>query len=246
MALLPLCIPHKRANVGETIRKVLANISALNEQEDISYDNPWKVGLNPFQRKQIAKYGLENVKLPGINYSRATIEQRMLCAIMATPKNDRGKGLMTLTEQLKELDKARKNLISGGRLAIVTNADLAYVLAQGAIVEASETDDEGIPFLREGKQAYARMLDAQANIQPVPIGEKAEAWRFISMLSAPATTIKNVTGNEIAKDADRVATASVVWLDKMIAKKTGTRMIGNTTRAERPKCIIVPTTKVKY
>lgn len=212
-----------RGTLGEQVERVRRNIETL--ERGTSRDNKWGLPLNEFQMQKIRERGLENVPLAGDLYNRATTKQRMLHAILATPQDYRGEGLMTLTEQLDALQS--------GREAVVTEADLNFILAQAAIVEGSETDDKGIPLLDEGKRAYTRMKEAQGNIIPVTFGEKLSAWRYMSMLSSPVTTIKNVGGNMLMTQADEIAKASVGWLDELIAKRTGTRTVSAATRAER-------------
>ena len=208
----------------EVTRRVMANIDAIMG-EDISTDNPWGLPLNPFQREKIAEYKLENVELPGLAYNRATVEQRMLCAILATPQDRVGPNGDTLTQQLKDL--------KAGKLAVVTEADYNYILSQGAIVEGSAVDEAGVPLTREGEQAYGRMKDAQANIQPTSLAEKMSAWRYMNLLSSPVTTIKNIDGNLLIQEAERISTMGAAWLDKQIAKKTGMRTTDTATREER-------------
>ncbi len=222
--------PEERdANVVSA--RVMANIDAMNANEEVSYDNPWGLPLNPFQMEQIARFKLEKVKLPGLAYNRATIEQRQLCAILATRQDYRGEGVMSLMQQLEALEQNKK--LFGKKVAVVTDADLYYITSQGAIVEASEVDEADIPVDREADQAYARMLDAQANIVPVSMQEKLNAWRYMSMLSSPVTTVKNVGANEIMKRADRVSTMGAAFFDRMAAKRTGSRQVGMTTKSER-------------
>ena len=211
--------------------RVMANIAAMNANEEVSTDNPWGLPLNPFQMERIAAYKLEKVKLPGLAYNRATIEQRQLCAILSTPQDYRGEDVMSLTQQLEALEQNKK--LFGKKTAVATDADLYYITAQGAIVEASEVDEAGIPVDREADQAYARMLDAQANIIPVSMEEKLSAWRYMSMLSSPVTDVKNVGANVIMGEAERVSTAGAAFFDRMASKWTGTRSVATTTRAER-------------
>ena len=210
-------------NAGEVTRRVMANIDALNQ--NVSTDNEWGLPLNPFQLEQIKKYKLNGVKLPGLAYNKATTKQRMLCAILATPSDRIGPNKMTLTEQLDALKR--------GKLAVVTEADYNYILSQAAIVESVEVDEAGVPLNREGEQAYGRMRDAQANIEPVSNHEKRQTWRIIGMLTSPVSSIKNINGNLIMQEADRVSTLGAAWLDAQVAKKTGTRSVGVATMAER-------------
>ncbi len=210
----------------EVVERVTQAIDAMQD-EDYSTDNRWGLPINSFQRGKIREYGLENVDLPGLAYNRATKEQRMLCAILASKTDDRGPGRQTLSQQLVDL----KN----GRLAVVTDADIYYILSQAAIVEAcDEVDSEGVPLDPEGRLAYARMLEAQANTIPVSAAEKLRAWQYMNMLSAPVTTIRNVVGNQIMDTVEGAGTALFgQWIDRAIAQKTGTRTVAVSTREER-------------
>lgn len=211
-------------DVNEVTRRVLANIDAL-QQEDVNSNNEWNLPLNQFQRDKIGEYGLYGVKLPGLNYNRATKKQRMLCAILATPQDRVGPNRQTLTQQLKDLNS--------GKLAVVTEADYNYILSQAAIVEGSATDDAGVPLNREGEQAYGRLRDAQANIQPASRAEKLSAWRYINLLSSPVTTIKNIDGNLLIQEAERVSSLGAAWIDRQISKKTGNRTTSYAKRSEK-------------
>ncbi|MDO5378724.1 MAG: hypothetical protein Q4G52_10365 [Clostridia bacterium] len=215
--------PH--ADVGDVYGKVMANIEFLERSEMVSRDNEWNVPLNDFQTEMIDRYGLSGTKLPGLLYNRATTKQRMLCAIFATPQDVRGIDRLTLTEQLEAL--------KAGKLAVVTEADYNYILSQAAIVEGSETDESGLPLSREGQQAYGRMRDAQANVEPASLSDKLGAWRYMNLLSSPVTTIKNLSGNLLMQQADRISKNRLTeFVDKLAQKKTGTRTIARVTREE--------------
>lgn len=210
----------------EVVERITRAIDAMQDA-DYSTDNRWGLPINSFQREKIREFHLENVDLPGLNYNRATVEQRMLCAILASPRDDLGAGRQTLTQQLTDLEN--------GRLAVVTDADINYILSQAAIVEAcDEVDSEGVPLDPEGRLAYARMLEAQANTIPVPAAEKLRAWQYMNMLSAPATTARNVAGNQIMDTVEGAGTALFgQWIDRAVAQKTGTRTVAVSTSEER-------------
>lgn len=210
----------------EVVQRITQAIDAMQDA-DYSTDNRWGLPINSFQHEKIRGFHLENVDLPGLGYNRATREQRMLCAILASQTDDRGAGRQTLTQQLKDL----KN----GRLAVVTDADINYILSQAAIVEAcDEVDSNGVPLDPEGRTAYARMLEAQGNTLPVSAAEKLRAWQYMNMLSAPITTIKNVGGNQIMDTVEEAGTALFgQWIDRAVAKVTGTRTVAAATSEER-------------
>ena len=210
----------------EVVQRITQAIDAMQDA-DYSTDNRWGLPINSFQREKIREYRLENVDLPGLGYNRATRAQRMLCAILASQTDDRGAGRQTLTQQLTDL----KN----GRLAVVTDADINYILSQAAIVEAcDEVDSNGVPLDPEGRTAYARLLEAQGNTLPVSAAEKLRAWQYMNMLSAPVTTVKNVGGNQIMDTVEEAGTALFgQWIDRAVAKVTGTRTVAAATREER-------------
>ena len=238
-----------RLSAAEQTRRATANIEAMEAAEsDVSDDNPWRLPINSFQRGLIKRFGLDNEKLPGVSYNRATVRQRALCAILACPQDDLGAGSLTLTQQLEYLSKGRLSLrdrsrtltgqiadILSGRVAVVTEADLNYILSQAAIVEAcTELDREGVPSDREGQIAYRRMLEAQANTQPQGLLTMYNALRYINMLSGPATAIRNVVGNTLMYGADNLGKAAFgQWIDAAVSRVTGTRTIAAVTREER-------------
>lgn len=211
-----------RLSAAEQTRRATVGIEAMEAAEsDVSDDNPWRLPINGFQRGLIKRFGLDNEKLPGVSYNRATVRQRALCAILACPQDDLGAGRLTLTQQLEYLSKGRLSLrdrsrtlteqvrdILSGRVAVVTEVDLNYILSQAAIVEAcTELDREGVPADREGRIAYRRMLEAQANTQPQGLLTMYNALRYINMLSGPATAIRNVVGNTLMYGADNLGKA---------------------------------------
>lgn len=238
-----------RLSAAEQTRRATANIEVMEAAEsDVSDDNPWRLPINSFQRGLIKRFGLDNEKLPGVSYNRATVRQRALCAILACPQDDLGAGRLTLTQQLEYLSKGRLSLrdrsrtlteqvrdILSGRVAVVTEADLNYILSQAAIVEAcTEFDREGVPADREGQIAYRRMLEAQANTQPQGLLTMYNALRYINMLSGPATAIRNVVGNTLMYGADNLGKAAFgQWIDAAVSRVTGTRTISGVTREER-------------
>lgn len=227
-----------RPSAAEQTRRATADIDAMEaDGGDVSYDNPWKLPINGFQRGLIRCFGLENEKLPGVNYNRATVRQRALCAILACPQDDLGAGRLTLTQQLAYMSQGRLSLrdrsktlteqvagVLSGRVAVVTEADLNYITSQAAIVEAcAELDSDGVPADREGQLAYARLLEAQANTQPHGLLSMYNALRYMNMLSAPATAIRNVVGNTLMYGADNLGKAAFgQWIDAAVSRFTGT------------------------
>ena len=202
--------------------RTYADLSTL--PQDVSRDNPWNLPLNPAQMALIRQFGLMGEKLPGASYSRASQTQRMLAAIIATPNNVRGDGLLTLCQQLEAMKQG---------LAVVTEADLSYIAGQASEVLAQGVTDAGTPATVEGRIAMARMYDTQANTVPATFGQKFNAIRYDNMLSAPATWVRNVTSNVLVAPLEKASTWLASAADAAVAKRTGTRTTAYTTKEER-------------
>lgn len=202
--------------------RTYADLSTL--PQDVSRDNPWNLPLNPAQMALIRQYGLMGEKLPGASYSRASQTQRMLAAIISTPNNVRGDGLLTLCQQLEAMKQG---------LAVVTEADLSYIAGQASEVLAQGVTDAGTPATVEGKIAMMRMYDTQANTVPATFGQKFTAIRYDNMLSAPATWVRNVTSNVLVAPLEKASTWLASAADAAVAKRTGTRTTAYTTKEER-------------
>ena len=202
--------------------RTYADLSTL--PQDVSRDNPWGLPLNPAQMALIRQYGLMGEKLPGASYSRASQTQRMLAAIIATPNNVRGDGLLTLCQQLEAMKQG---------LAVVTEADLSYIAGQASEVLAQGVTDAGTPATVEGRIAMARMYDTQANTVPATFGQKFNAIRYDNMLSAPATWVRNVASNVLVAPLEKASTWLASAADAAVAKRTGTRTTAYTTKEER-------------
>ena len=202
--------------------RTYADLSTL--PQDVSRDNPWNLPLNPAQMALIRQYGLMGEKLPGANYSRASQTQRMLAAIISTPNNVRGDGLLTLCQQLEAMKQG---------LAVVTEADLSYIAGQASEVLAQGVTDAGTPATVEGRIAMARMYDTQENTVPATFGQKFTAIRYDNMLSAPATWVRNVASNVLVAPLEKASTWLASAADAAVAKRTGTRTTAYTTKEER-------------
>lgn len=202
--------------------RTYADLSTL--PQDVSRDNPWGIPLNPAQMALIRQYGLMGEKLPGANYSRASLNQRMLAAIISTPNNVRGDGLLTLCQQLEAMKQG---------LAVVTEADLSYIAGQASEVLAQGVTEAGTPATVEGRIAMARMYDTQANTVPATFGQKFTAIRYDNMLSAPATWVRNVASNVLVAPLEKASTWIASAADAAVAKRTGTRTTAYTTKEER-------------
>ena len=106
-------------------------------QEDVSDDNPRALQLEPWKTELIDQYKLRGTKLIGDTYSYATVKERMPAAIIATPNNNRGDGLLTLCQLLEAMRQG---------LAVVTEADLNYIAGQmSTFLYAEESELEGMP-----------------------------------------------------------------------------------------------------
>ena len=202
--------------------RTYADLSTL--PQDVSRDNPWGIPLNPAQMALIRQFGLMGEKLPGANYSRASLNQRMLAAIISTPNNVRGDGLLTLCQQLHAMKQG---------LAVVTEADLSYIAGQASEVLAQGVTDAGTPATAEGRIAMKRMYDTQANTVPATFGQKFTAIRYDNMLSAPATWVRNVVSNVLVAPLEKVSTWIASAADAAVEKRTGTRTTAYTTKEER-------------
>lgn len=202
--------------------RTYADLSGL--PQDVSRDNPWNLPLNPAQMALIRQYGLMGEKLPGASYSRASQTQRMLSAIIATPNNVRGDGLLTLCQQLEAMKQG---------LAVVTEADLSYIAGQASEVLAQGVTEAGTPATVEGRIAMMRMYDTQANTVPATAGQKFTAIRYDNMLSAPATWVRNVASNVLVAPLEKASTWLASAADAAVAKRTGTRTTAYTTKEER-------------
>ena len=202
--------------------RTYADLSAL--PQDVSRDNPWGIPLNPAQMALIRQFGLMGEKLPGANYSRASLNQRMLAAIISTPNNVRGDGLLTLCQQLHAMKQG---------LAVVTEADLSYIAGQASEVMAQGVTEAGTPATAEGRIAMKRMYDTQANTVPATFGQKLTALSYDNMLSAPATWVRNVASNVLVAPLEKVSTWIASAADAAVAKRTGTRTTAYTTKEER-------------
>ena len=194
--------------------------------QDVSWDNPWRIPLNPAQMALIARYKLTDTKLPGDTYSVSTLKQRMLCAIIATPNNVRGDGMMTLCQQLEAMKAG---------YAVVTEADLNYINGQmSTYLYAEGPAHDGLPVTTEGKLALSRVYDAQANTVQAGFMEKLNAFGYTNMLSSTKTWVKNVASNMMIRPLE-LASEKIggVIEQKVVTPKTGNRTTDAPNRAER-------------
>lgn len=170
------------------------------------YDNKWNVPLNERQKALIDKYGLKNVARPGEHYNRATTEQRMLEAILATPDPLAKTGLgLNLVDRL-EMMKAK--------LPVITIADLAYI-EQNMRTYCSFADATDADAGRMGDLALSRVYEAYGNIDPATLGEKIKTWGYVAMLTNLPSAARNIVGNTSMNAVNAAADGVAVTLDQI-------------------------------
>lgn len=216
----PTVAPHVQ-KVYDSAADLKARLDKLDD--GTSRSNPWGLPLNAAQMELAKKYGLMGTALPG-DYAHATLKQRMLCAIIATPDGVRGDGLLTLCQQLEFMKEG---------YAVVTEADLNYIAGQMSEVIAQGGVENEIPKTREGQIALSRVYDAQANITPAGRMEKFRSYTYANMLSAPVTWVRNVASNVLMDLLEQLSTGLASLADRAVAAKTGTRTTARATRDER-------------
>jgi len=200
------------------------NGALLKLSGEISYDNPWELPLSDKQMKLIRDYKLTGEKLPGVNYNVATVKQRMLAAIVAAGPEVQGDGMLALCQQLEAMKRGH---------AVVTKADLTYTAGQMAEFRMLEGEDAKVPETQAGKMALGRAYQAQDNVRQEGFFSKWSALRFMNMLSAPATFVRNISSNVLSGGLEGVATAVATAADKHAARKTGTRTTAIATKQEK-------------
>lgn len=173
-------------------------------------NSKWGIPINEQQAELIRQYKLEKVSRPGIHYNRATLKQRMLEAILATPnvleKTNEG---LTLIERLEYMKAGAP---------VVTNADLQYIGRQMAMYAAMDVDSqEG----RIGQLALARMYEANANITQADLIEKINGGRFLNMLFNATSPMRNVIGNTLMTGVNSTSDLVANALDTVISLGTG-------------------------
>ena len=208
--------------MDEHAQRVADRLNALPEPEEASSENRWRVTLNQQQLELIREYGLQHTRRPGIYYNRATTEQRMLEAIIATPNPlaATGNGL-NLVQRLEYMNSG---------LAVVTNADLNYIGTQlGQFIGLG-----GEVGSRDADVAVARAYEAFGNITPVGIRQKMRTWRYMSMLGTLTSPERNIIGN-IAQSVPNAVShglaANVV--DPIVSLFTGQRTTASLDVRER-------------
>lgn len=214
--------PEAVERVYRDAQEVHAEIEKLSGE--ISYDNPWNLPLSDKQMELIRRYRLTGEKLTGVNYNVATVKERMLAAIIATGPNASNRALKALGQQLAAMKKGH---------AVVTKADLNYTASQMSEFRLVEGADAITPTTQAGKEALGRAHQAQDNVTQESLYSKWTALRFMNMLSAPATAVRNVTSNVLAGGLEGTATRVAAYFDRKAARKTGTRTTTWANRQEK-------------
>ena len=185
----------------------------LNAGGSVTVDasnSKWGVPINPQQAELIKQYELENVRRPGDHYNWATRKQRMLEAILQTPNplEMTGNGL-NLIQRLEFIKRGQ---------ACFTNADLNYIGHWMSVFAHSPIDDQES---RIGDIALSRVYEAYGNITEAGWGEKAQTWRYTSMLISVPSAMRNVVGNATMNVINDAANDLAAVLDMAISAATG-------------------------
>lgn len=219
-------IDNAARKVADQIRDMQSGdeLLRLNAGGDFTIDesnNRWGIPINEQQQALIDHYGLNNVARPGIFYNRATTQQRMLEAILATPNPLEVTGLgLNLIQRLEFMQDGE---------AVITNADLNYIGTQLGQFVAQGGDEGG----READLAVSRAYEAYGNITPSTTREKLRTWRYVSMLLSVPSAVRNVIGNTSQNVVNATAHGIAVELDKAIARATGQRTVEHLNYQER-------------
>lgn len=203
----------KQGRIYDTAETVQQKAQSAPNSDVVSADNPLHIPLSGAQTALIDHYGLWGTKLLGYDYFKASVKERQLAAIIATPNNNRGNGLLTLCQQLEFMKRG---------YAVVTEADLNYITGEMATYQLLEGDNE-TPQTPEGKTIIQRMYSAQANTKQNSAWQKFNNYGYDSMLSGSKTWNKNVMSNVLIRPLELTSEAIGSVADRMIAKKTGNR-----------------------
>jgi hypothetical protein len=203
----------KQGRIYDTAETVQQKAQSAPNSDVVSTDNPLHIPLSGAQTALIDHYGLWGTKLPGYDYFKASVKERQLAAIIATPNNNRGNGLLTLCQQLEFMKRG---------YAVVTEADLNYITGEMATYQLLEGDNE-TPQTPEGKTIIQRMYSAQANTKQNSAWQKFNNYGYDSMLSGSKTYSKSFESNVLIRPLELTSEAIGSVADRMIAKRTGNR-----------------------
>ena len=209
-------VSKKAVDAYEAAERTRKAAQSAEGSETVSTDNPLHIPLSGAQTALIDRFGLWNTKLPDYDYFRASLKERMLAAIIATPNNSRGDGLLTLCQQLEFMQRG---------YAVVTEADLNYITGEMATFQLLEADNE-TPQTAEGRTVIQRVYSAQANTKPNGLWNKWNNFGYDNMLSSPKTWNKNVMSNILTRPLEMASEGVAAVADRMVAKKTGNRTTG--------------------
>lgn len=212
--------------VTEQIRSLQSGdeLLRLTEGGDFTIDesnNRWGVLINEQQKALIDHYKLNDVARPGIFYNRATIKQRMLEAILATPNPLEVTNLgLNLIQRLEFMQDGQ---------AVVTNADLNYIGSRLGEFIGYGGDEGG----RDADVAIARAYEAFGNITPASAMEKYRTHRYVNMLLSIPSFTRNIMGNAAQNALNAVSHGGAVLLDKALSEKTHRRTVDFLDAQER-------------
>lgn len=183
----------------------------------------WGVPINERQQALIDHYHLNRTARPGLHYNKATLKQRMLEAILATPDPTAPTGLgLNLIDRLELMQTGAP---------VITEVDLSYIVDQ--MQEYVNSTDNGQYDNRLGDLSLARAYEAYGNITPATAREKARTWRYTSMLLSIPSAARNIIGNTTQGMANATAHGVAVELDRLVSRFTGTRTMAHNTMQER-------------
>lgn len=200
-----------------------AQMVSMVDSTVIRHDSHFDADLNPMQEFLIDHYHLGDVNRPGIYYNKASIKQRMLEAIIATPNAMDTTSGLSLTQELE--------LMRAG-VTVTTVADALYI--DGQMREANRLGAEGeVTDSREAGIALGRAHGAMSNIRIASIGQRMRSLRYVNMLLSLPTAERNVIGNIGQNTLNNISRIAEVGLDKMFAQATGERTTAFLTMDQR-------------
>lgn len=219
-------VDEEASHVADQVRDLQGGdeILSLNAGGDFTIDasnTRWGIPINEQQQALIDHYKLNNVGRPGIFYNRATLKQRMLEAIIATPNPLEVTGLgLNLIQRLEFMKRGE---------AVSTNADLRYMGEQLGQFVALGGEAGG----RAADLALARAYEAFSNITPATRMEKFRTQRYVNMLSTFTSFARNIIGNVGQNVANATAHGIGVEIDRLASLGTGRRTMAHLSTAER-------------
>lgn len=200
-----------------------AQMASMPDATVTHHNSHFDADLNPMQEFLIDHYHLGDVNRPGIYYNKASIKQRMLEAIIATPNAMDTESGLSLTQELE--------LMRAG-VTVTTVADALYI--DGQMREANRLGANGdVTDSREAGIALGRAHGAMSNIRIASIGQRMRSLRYVNMLLSLPTAERNVIGNIGQNTLNNISRIAEVGLDKMFAQATGERTTAFLTMDQR-------------